>query len=125
MAMIVSLYFSQVMNLQPCVLCWYQRILMYPLVIVLLVGLWKNDKHIHWHVLPFSVLGMVISLYQYLLQYSIIHSGTITQCTSTVPCEAKQYELLGFITIPLMAFAAFTLITLCMILHHHKTKAEL
>jgi disulfide bond formation protein DsbB len=66
-----SLYFSEVMNFAPCVLCWYQRILMYPLALILLVGIWKKDKNVDSYVLPFSILGFLIALYHNLLYYNI------------------------------------------------------
>ncbi len=63
-----SLYFSEIAHLPPCVLCWYQRILMYPLVLIIAVGILRKDKSLPFYVLPLSILGGGIAFYQYLLQ---------------------------------------------------------
>lgn len=52
-----SLFFSEVLGWLPCVLCWYQRILMYPLAIIIAIGLLRRDDRLHLYVLPFSLLG--------------------------------------------------------------------
>src|SRR5689334_8278623 len=62
-----SLFFSEVLGWQPCVLCWYQRILMYPLAIVLAIGIVRRERGLHVYILPFSIAGMAVSLYHYLL----------------------------------------------------------
>jgi disulfide bond formation protein DsbB len=115
-ATVGCLFFSEVMKLPPCVLCWYQRICMYPIVIISIVGLWKKDKNLPFFVLPLSLIGLTISIYHNLLYYKIIPES-ITPCTTGVSCTTKQIELLGFITIPLMSLTAFTLITIITILY--------
>lgn len=107
-----SLYYSEVAGYIPCTLCWYQRILMYPLVVVTLVGLISRDNLLPRYVLPLSLIGIFISSYHYLLQLGIIGSSNV--CTSGVPCSGRFVNWLGFITIPLQALTAFTLITLAM-----------
>ncbi|MBZ0315699.1 MAG: disulfide bond formation protein B [Anaerolineae bacterium] len=109
-----SLFFSEVMGFIPCVLCWYQRILMYPLVIILGVGILLQDRRVRIYVLPLSILGIGIGLYHNLLYYGTIPEG-FHICTSGVPCEARWIEWLGFIGIPLLSFTAFTIITLCLL----------
>lgn len=111
-----SLYFSEVMHLPPCVLCWYQRILMYPIVLIGAVGIIRRDKALPFYVLPLSVLGWFISLYHNLLYYKIIPES-ITPCQLGVSCTTRQIEWLGFITIPLLSFVAFTVINACFILY--------
>lgn len=106
-----SLYFSEILKLPPCILCWYQRIMMYPLVIILLIGLIKKDKYLAYLVLPFAILGVIISGYHNLLYYGLIPES-ITPCTQGVSCTTKQIEILGFITIPLLSLVSFTTITL-------------
>ena len=110
-ATVGSLFFSEIMKLPPCVLCWYQRICMYPIVIIGSVGLWKKDKNLPLFILPLSIIGLVISIYHNLLYYKILPES-IAPCTMGVSCTTKQIELLGFITIPLMSLTAFTLITI-------------
>lgn len=119
MSMVGSLFFSEVMGYPPCVLCWYQRIAMYPIVVIIAVGLLMHDARIKVYALPFSIVGLGISIYHNLLYYGVIPTA-ITPCTEGVPCNAVQLELLGFITIPLMGLAAFLAITFCLLTYSSK-----
>jgi disulfide bond formation protein DsbB len=110
LGMVGSLFFSEVMDLPPCVLCWYQRIAMYPLVAVLAVGVALRDDRVRFYGLPLAIFGLAIAVYHNLLYYGLIPEG-ITPCTEGVPCNARQLELLGFITIPLMGLVSFAAIT--------------
>jgi disulfide bond formation protein DsbB len=110
-----SLYFSEIRKFPPCVLCWYQRILMYPLVILIAVGILRRDKNMHWYVLPLSILGMMISGYHNLLYYGILPES-LAPCVAGVSCTTRFFSWFGFITIPLLSMTAFTIITICMIL---------
>ena len=116
-----SLFFSEVMKLPPCVLCWYQRILMYPLVAIIAVGILRRDRGLPLYVLPLSILGWLIALYHNLLYYKILPES-VAPCTMGISCTTKQIEWLGFITIPLMSFVAFTVITICMLLYYRYNK---
>ena len=109
-----SLFFSEVLKFIPCTFCWYQRILMYPLVILLGIAFYHQDDKITRYVLPFSILGILVSGYHYALQ-KIPALKAFEMCTSGVPCSGQYINWLGFITIPLLAFIGFTTITLCMI----------
>ena len=109
-AMAGSLFFSEVMELPPCILCWYQRIAMYPLVVVVGVGIAFQERRWKLYALPLAVIGLIISIYHNLLYYGLI-PDSITPCKEGVSCTSVQIEWLGFITIPLMALTAFTLIT--------------
>ncbi|MCO5183686.1 MAG: disulfide oxidoreductase [Anaerolineae bacterium] len=109
-----SLYFSEVRHFVPCTLCWYQRILMYPLVIITLVGMITQDDLVPNYVLPFSVIGIGVSTYHYLMQLGYITSGTA--CAVGVPCSGRYINWLGFVTIPFLALTAFVLITVLMVL---------
>ena len=111
-----SLYFSEVMDLVPCVLCWYQRILMYPLVLVLTVGILRRDRGAWMYVLPLSALGLVIAVYHNLLYYGVLPEAA-QPCRLGISCTTRQIEWLGFITIPLMSFAAFAVISMCMAIY--------
>jgi len=104
-----SLFFSEVMRLPPCVLCWYQRIFMYPLVMVTTIGLLWRDPGSLRYAWPLAVGGLIIAVYHNLLYYHLIPES-ITPCTTGVSCTSRQIEWLGFITIPLMSLTAFTLI---------------
>jgi disulfide bond formation protein DsbB len=105
-----SLYFSEVRGFIPCALCWYQRVLMYPLVILLGVASHLEDKSVIRYTLPLSVLGGGVALYHYLIQKVPGMTGLGT-CGVGVPCNAQYIDWLGFITIPLLSLTAFTLIS--------------
>ena len=66
-AMLGSLYFSEVAGYVPCALCWHQRILMYPLAGLLALGLLRRDPHLPYLVIPFSLLGQIVATYHYLI----------------------------------------------------------
>jgi len=109
-AMLGSLYFSEVAHYIPCTLCWYQRILMYPLTLVLAIGLLRRDENTPLLVLPFSVLGIGVSTYHVLLEKTDWFSGAAT-CQVGVPCTVLWINWFGFITIPFLALIAFLIIT--------------
>jgi disulfide bond formation protein DsbB len=100
-----SLFFSEVMKFPPCNLCWYQRIFIYPVALIILLGLFIESREIHKFVAPFTVIGLVISIYHNLIYYKWIE--VIVPCTETAPCTAEQLNFLGFITIPLLSLMAF------------------
>ncbi|NOX60636.1 MAG: disulfide bond formation protein B [Chloroflexi bacterium] len=108
-----SLYFSEVLKFIPCTLCWYQRILMYPLALIILVAALRRDRGVPAYVLPFSIFGIFVSSYHYLLQKTdLFQKGAV--CTSNIPCTATWINWFGFITIPFLALTAFIIITLAM-----------
>lgn len=113
-----SLYFSEIRGFIPCELCWYQRILMYPLSVILGIAAYYNETTIKKYVLPISIIGGLISLYHYMVQ-KVPGFASIKPCTQGVPCNAAYINWLGFITIPFLALMAFTLITICMFLVKH------
>ena len=110
-AMCGSLYFSEVKGYIPCTLCWYQRILMYPLTMVIAVGLLRRDWHLPYYILPFSIFGMCVSTYHYLLEKTDIFAGA-TVCRQGVSCTTQWINWFGFVTIPFLALTAFLIITL-------------
>ena len=111
-----SLYFSEVLHLPPCLLCWYQRIFMYPLAIILAVGILQRDKNIHRYALPLSITGLAIAAYHNLLYYKIIPES-LAPCAVGVSCTTKQLELFGVLGIPALSLIAFAVISLAMLLH--------
>ncbi len=113
-AMSGSLFFSEVLGWPPCVLCWYQRILMYPLTLILAVGILRRDQSMYLYVLPFSLLGALTSLYHYLLTKTTWFPPP--PCTVGVSCTVDYLNWFGFINIPFLALTAFLIITLMMIL---------
>ena len=109
-----SLFFSEVMKLPPCILCWYQRICMYPLVVILMAGLFPFDKAVLKFSMPLVGIGWVIAFYHNLLYYNILPESA-SPCVQGISCTTVQINWLGFITIPLLSFTAFTLIALILI----------
>ncbi len=116
-----SLFFSEVLGYPPCVLCWYQRIALYPLVLVIGVGIAIRDRRVALYALPITLVGLVVGVYHNLLYYGVIPEG-ITPCTEGVPCNAVQLEILGFMTIPLMSLGAFAAIVTCLFIYHKQNK---
>jgi disulfide bond formation protein DsbB len=110
-AMCGSLYFSEVRGYVPCVLCWYQRILMYPLAGIIAVGLLRRDWHLPYYVLPFSLFGLGVSTYHYLLEKTDIFAGAAA-CQQGVSCTTQWINWFGFVTIPFLALTAFLIITI-------------
>ncbi|OGD87749.1 hypothetical protein A3D81_01650 [Candidatus Curtissbacteria bacterium RIFCSPHIGHO2_02_FULL_40_17] len=111
-----SLYFSEIKHLEPCVLCWYQRILMFPIAIILAVAIIRKDKNVAYYVLPLSILGALVAFYQYLLQMTPLSGVNPISCSSLEPCSAIQVLYLGFITIPFLSMSAFIIIGLIMLI---------
>lgn len=108
-AMLGSLTFSEVLNLLPCKLCWYQRIMMYPQVLISGIALVTNDFKVKKYLLGMSIVGICISIYHILVQ---TFPNTL-QCNDEVAkCSAKEFATFGYITIPVMAFTAFLMIIL-------------
>jgi disulfide bond formation protein DsbB len=105
-----SLYFSQVLELPPCSLCWWQRICIFPLVILFGVGYLKKDPNCVYYTAPLVWLGLIISSYHNLLYYGLIEKG-FTACSAGASCTTSQIEWLGFITIPLLSVLVFVLLT--------------
>jgi disulfide bond formation protein DsbB len=111
-----SLFFSEVMGLPPCALCWYQRVAVYPLILVIGAGIVMRDRQMKYYALPLCVAGLAVSVYHNLLYYGVIPE-TLAPCSQGASCAERQIEWLGFITIPLMGLAAFLSLTLCLLLY--------
>ncbi len=124
-ATVGSLFFSEVMQLPPCVLCWYQRIAMYPIVVVLGAGIIMRDfSRVKYYALPLALAGLGIAVYHNLLYYGIIPES-ITPCTQGISCTSRQIEWLGFITIPLLSLTAFTLVSAFLLFYNPKREEKL
>lgn len=117
-----SLFFSYVMGFAPCVLCWYQRIFLFPLVIILAMGLFPFDKSVVKFALPLAIAGWLVALYHNLL-YSGIIPESIQPCSRGVSCTEKYIDLFGFLTIPMLSLLSFsTIIALLIILQKRTSK---
>jgi disulfide bond formation protein DsbB len=110
----VSLYYSDVIGFAPCILCWLQRIFMYPLVPLTVMAIWKKDRGIIDYSILLSVIGLLIAVYHNVIYYFNIEAGP---CGATgISCiQHFVSELGGFVSIPMMSLAGFTLILTCLI----------
>jgi disulfide bond formation protein DsbB len=104
-----SLFFSEVAGVPVCVLCWYQRIAMYPLVVILAIGLFPYDPGVVRTAGALTGVGWLISLFHVLLVAGIIPEN-VQPCVQGVPCSETHISLLGFLNIPILSLLTFTLI---------------
>lgn len=109
-----SLFFSEIVEWLPCKECWFQRIFMYPQVLILGLALWKKDWHIAPYILLLCLFGIPISLHHYLEQMSLLLGPVATDSAyscdaSGASCASTYIFEFGYITIPLMAFTGFVM----------------
>lgn len=120
-----SLYFSEIQKFPPCVLCWYQRVALYPLVLIFGAAIWTEDRLPRRYCLPLILTGLGIAAYHNLVYYGFV-SEALTPCTGGgVSCSSRQLELFGFLTIPLLSLLGFTTLTALSLLGQkgpHETK---
>ncbi len=121
-----SLFFSEIAGYEPCKLCWYQRILMYPVALLSAVALIRKESWLIPYALVMSVIGQLIAAYHYFLQIGALYNLEVDKFA---PCSAVGYSAsctsifqlkFGFITIPMMAFVAFSLITIILLIKSDK-----
>ena len=117
-----SLFFSYVMEFAPCVLCWYQRIFLFPLVLILAIGLFPFDKKVVKYALPLAIAGWLTAAYHNLLYAGIIPES-IQPCSKGVSCTEEYINLFGFLSIPMLSLLSFsTIVTLLIILYRRTSK---
>ena len=104
-----ALFLGEVMGKTPCVLCWYQRIAMFPLVLVLGVGLYDGDVRSARYALPLAWAGWGLALYHCLLFWGVL-SEALSPCRQGVSCADADLQVAGFVPIPLMSLMAFSAI---------------
>lgn len=109
-----SLFYSEIAGYEPCKLCWFQRILMYPQTVLIGIALFKKDKGIVDYVIALSVIGALVAGYHYLLQVGVFPEAACDVVGYSVSCAKLFVMQFGYITIPMMSFTAFLLITLFM-----------
>ena len=117
-----SLFYSEVAGYTPCTLCWYQRILMYPQVILLSVAFLTKDKKISNYILPISVLGAIIAAYHYLLQVGVAPAVVCSAVGYSDSCSQTFVLNYGYITIPMMSLTAFSMIIAYMLVQRKYSK---
>lgn len=120
-ATLASLYFSEIRHFPPCTLCWYQRIFMYPLVLIFAVGILKKDKNVNLYAWPLIAVGWLIAFYHNLLYYNILPEAA-APCTAGISCTTRFFAWFGFITIPLLSLTAFTILGGLMLIYRKVRK---
>ena len=109
-----SLFFSYVMDFAPCALCWYQRIFLFPLVVILARGLFPLDLQATKYALPLVAIGWSLAVYHSLL-YAEWIPADMQPCTQGIPCTEVYIKLFGFLSIPHLSLIAFTALLIIMI----------
>ncbi len=111
-----SLFFSQIAGYLPCELCWFQRICMYPLSILLLLMAWRGDYRASRYLLPLPVIGACVSIYHILIENGVVQEPTACQINSAVGCSTKWINEFGYMTIPTLALTGFLLLIAFLVL---------
>ena len=114
-SMLGAFFLSEIMAVTPCVLCWYQRIFMFPLVLVLPAGLVPFDRKVVRYALPLALVGWVIAVFHVLLVAGYIPES-IKPCTQGVSCTEDQMVWFGFLKIPHLSLMAFSIVVALLIL---------
>jgi len=117
-----SLYMSEVLEIPACEFCWYQRILIFPLPVILGVSLFMDRDDVADYVISLAVLGLPVSIYHYIVQMSQLSTGS---CSTAVSCSSVQVQEFGFVTIPWMSLTLFlTVIALALLSYRPQSKAS-
>lgn len=108
LATLSSLYLSGIEHYTPCRFCWWQRIFMYPLAIILPISMWrKQERDVRWYAIPLATIGLLISIYHSYIQRN---PGDTETCDPAAPCSQIWVEAYGFLTIPNLAGLCFAII---------------
>jgi len=110
-----SLYYSEIAGFEPCKLCWFQRIAMYPLAVILEVAAFTRDQKVARYALPLAGTGALVSGYHYLIQH--YPNLDAASCSVLSPCTGACVWDFGFVSIPLMALVLFSAIIVALIYH--------
>ena len=119
-----ALFLGEVMGLVPCVLCWYQRIFIFPLSIILFVGLFPLDRNVVRYALPIAFIGLLFTIYHCLLFFGFIPEN-LQPCSQGISCSDASMVLFGFLPIPLLSLAAFLMIITLLLITRTKTQARI
>lgn len=124
LALCGSLFYSEVLNYNPCLFCWWQRIFMYPLPVIFFIAMLKKDKKVFQYVLPLAVLGALIALNHYILQTTGTFIFPCSAVGQSVSCSKVFVMRYGYITIPFMALTAFLGIIISMLFLRRRVKTD-
>mgnify|MGYP000306512568 CR=1 FL=1 len=115
MSTLGSLFYSEILNLPPCVLCWYQRIVMYPLILIIGYSIYKRSREVLWPALVMIPIGWLIALYHNLLYFNILPESA-APCIAGVSCTTRMPGWLSTFPIPLQAFVGFSIMLVLIII---------
>lgn len=119
-----SLFFSEIMKFAPCVLCWYQRLAMFPLAIILTVATMRNDRGVTFYALPLAALGAIVAFIHNLLFYGVIPKA-LSPCTESGPsCTEVHLAIAGFVSIPLLSLLGFLVIGIILLKVHFSSEKQ-
>lgn len=121
-AMVGSLYLSDGVGFTPCLLCWYQRIAMYPLVVICGIGALVRDAGSWRYGVPLAAIGFLIAAYHVALQFQ--PALDVVSCDAGAPCTGRYVLVFGFVSIPVLAGSAFLLILGLLVAARTVTVAE-
>ena len=114
-----ALFLGEIMGYTPCVLCWYQRIALFPLVLILAAGLFPFDRRVVRFALPLALVGWGLALFHWGVASGLIPES-ITPCSQGVPCSVEQIVWFGFLTLPMLSVLAFSVIIALLLITHFK-----
>mgnify|MGYP003465730613 CR=1 FL=1 len=114
-----ALFLGEVMGYTPCVLCWYQRIGMFPLVLILAAGLFPFDRGVVRYALPLALAGWLLAVFHWAVARGLVPESA-TPCSQGVPCSVEQISWFGFLTLPRLSVLAFSAIIALLFMTHFK-----
>jgi len=114
-----ALFLGEIMGYTPCVLCWYQRIGMFPLVLILAAGLFPFDRGVVRYALPLALTGWLLAVFHWAVASGLVPESA-TPCSQGVPCSVEQISWFGFLTLPLLSVLAFSAIIALLLMTHFK-----
>lgn len=112
-ATLASIYFIEIQGNPAASLCWFERMLIFGVFLILTVGILRQDINAKYYAIPFVVLGIPSALYQQLVHWNIIQIDS-TSCSISSVCSTKFFELLGFITQATLCLTAFIVVGICL-----------
>ncbi len=117
---LAALFIGEVMGKTPCVLCWFQRIFMFPLAVLLTIACYRSDFAVWIYALPLAVIGWGVALYHCLLFVGVIPES-LKPCSAGASCSGADMMIFENVPLPLISLIAFTAIVLLLVLIRRRT----
>jgi disulfide bond formation protein DsbB len=112
-ASLASIYFIEIQGNPAATLCWFERMLIFGILLLLTVGIIRQDINVKFYAIPFLLFGIPSALYQQLVHWNIINIES-TSCSLSSVCTTKFFELFGFITQATLCLVAFLVVACCL-----------